>query len=245
MFLRPAERHGAWHSWAVRPSTLLLVLSLATTLGCPRPTADTEAASVGMAETEPPPIQGSAELPATGAEPRATDGTYRADVAQSTVGFAVSRATVGHIGKFDDFSATLELAEGQPIALEIAVKTGSVVADRGGLTSHLKSADFFDVDKFPTATFTASEFAPDPEAGPSAYTIRGTMHLHGVGRKLEFPATLEIGSDRVVGRATLDISAKAFGIDYEGMEAELAEDAVSLEIELVFTRVAQALPDPP
>lgn len=246
--LRPVLGPRAWHSWAVRSSTLVLVLSLASTLACPRPTTDTEAASAGAVQTEPSQIQGSTEDTATGAAPQTADGTYEADPAQSTVGFAVSRATVGHIGKFEDFSATLELADGQPVALEIAVKTGSVVADRGGLTSHLKSSDFFDVDKFPTATFTASELTPDPDdsgEGSNGYTVHGTMHLHGVGRKLEFPATLEIASDRVVGRATLDISAKAFGIDYEGMEAELAEDAVSLEIELVFTRVAQARVDPP
>jgi polyisoprenoid-binding protein YceI len=224
----------------VRNSTLLLVLSLTATLACPRPTTDTEAASSGKVEIEPP-VQGSeptqAEESASGAEALPTDGSFKADVTSSTIGFAVARATVGHLGKFDDFEATLQLAGGAPVGLEIAVKTGSVVADRAGLTSHLLSADFFDVDKFPTATFTASEFAPDPESGPNAYVVSGTMHLHGVERKLDFPATLEIESDRVVGRATLDISAKAFGIDYEGMEAELAEDAVLLEIELVFPTV--------
>ena len=230
----------------MRNSTLLLPLLLAT-LACPRPTTETEAASSGKAEreaeptepqpTEPPPRETTTGESATGAEAVPSDGTFKADVASSTIGFAVARATVGHIGKFEDFEATLQLVGGQPVALEIAVKTGSVVADRAGLTSHLLSADFFDVDKFPTATFTASEFTPDPESGPHAYLVSGTMHLHGVGRKLEFPATLDVESDRVVGRATLDISAKAFGIDYEGMEAELAEDAVQLEIELRFTSV--------
>lgn len=223
----------------MRHLTLLVALGLTPTFACPRPAA----------ETEPAPIQGSTQGStqdsAPHAEPRSPDGTYAADVSRSTVGFAVSRATVGHVGKFEDFAATLTVVEAQPVALEIVVKTGSVVADRAGLTGHLKGADFFDVDKFPTATFTASEFTPDPEAGLSAYLIRGTMQLHGVERKLEFPATLEIGSDRVTGQATLDISAKAFDINYEGMEAELAEDAVSLEIELVFTRVAQPHADPP
>jgi polyisoprenoid-binding protein YceI len=236
----------------VRTSTLFLALSLSPLLACPRPT-DTEASPAGAAQpeqTEPSqpstpsttdddtPVRGSADESATGAEPPSADTTLKVDRTQSTVGFAVARATVGHVGKFEDFDASLTLADGSPVAFEIAVKTGSVVADRSGLTSHLKGADFFAVDKFPTATFTASEFTPDPESGPDAYRITGTMRLHGVGRKLEFPATLEIGSERVVGRATLDISAKAFGIDYEGMEAELAEDAVQLEIELVFTRVA-------
>lgn len=201
----------------MRNSTLLLSLSLplAASLACPRPTTDTEAASSGKAE--PTQVQGSAENPpeqppsepapktsATGADPLPSEDTFKADVANSTVGFAVARATVGHIGKFEDFAATLQLAGGQPVGLEIAVKTGSVVADRAGLTTHLLSSDFFDVSKFPTATFTATEFTPDPKTGPNAYVVSGTMHLHGVGRKLEFPATLEIESDRVVGRATLD-----------------------------------------
>jgi polyisoprenoid-binding protein YceI len=198
----------------VRKSTLLLLLSLSTAACDPWTWVKSSA---------------------SGAE---AEGTFEADVASSKIGFAVSRATVGHVGEFEDFESTLQLVGGRPVGLEIAVKTGSVEADRSGLTSHLKSDDFFDVDKFPTATFTASEFTPDPENAPDGYIVAGTMHLHGVERKLEFPATLEIGSDRVVGRATLDISAKAFGIDYEGMEAELAEDAVQLEIELVFPRVA-------
>ncbi len=234
----------------MRKSTLLLALTLCPTLACPRPTGTeatddvdagavkSEPAATPSPETTAAPATGPEQGSATGADSSAANGVLKVDPARSSVGFAVARATVGHLGKFEDFDASLTLADDKPVALEIAVKTGSVVADRSGLTSHLKSSDFFHVDKFPTATFTATEFTPDPEAGVDAYIVAGTMQLHGVGRKLEFPATLEIGSDRVVGRATLDISAKAFGIDYEGMEAELAEDAVQLEIELVFPRVA-------
>jgi polyisoprenoid-binding protein YceI len=222
----------------VRTPTLLLLLSFAPTFACPRPTAETEPTQVQGSPEEPEPKAESAEPPASGAAALPADGTFAADVARSSVVFAVSRATIGHLGKFEDFEATLQLAGGRPVGLKIVVNTGSVMADRTGLTTHLKGTDFFDVDKFPTATFTASEFTPEPESGPNEFIVTGTMHLHGVERKLEFPATLEIGSDRVVGRATLDISAKAFGIDYEGMEAELAEDAVQLEIELVFSSVS-------
>jgi polyisoprenoid-binding protein YceI len=159
-----------------------------------------------------------------------------ADVAQSKVNFAVARATIGHIGHFDDFAATLELVDGQPRELEITVETGSVVADREGLTSHLKSADFFDVDQFPSASFSTDTIAAITGEDANTYAITGTMNLHGVRGKLEFPATIEIEPNRVVATATLDISAKAFGISYAGMEAELAEDKVALEVELVFPR---------
>lgn len=161
-----------------------------------------------------------------------------ADVAQSKVAFIVTRAVGEHIGRFENFSSTLELVDGKPTKLTIAVKTGSVVADRSGLTSHLKSADFFHVDQFPTATFTTTAITPmtGEDAAPNSYAVTGTMRLHGVEGKLEFPAIITVEPERVLGSATLDISAKAFGINYAGMEAELAEDAVGLEVELVFPR---------
>jgi polyisoprenoid-binding protein YceI len=227
-------------------SSLVLLLSCLGLVACPRPTdTPTDAGAASPDTSASPPVADPNQIsetgegvPANGAGTPPADATLAVDRSESSIGFAVARATVGHIGSFEQFEATLELAGGEPIKLEIAVKTGSVAADRTGLTQHLKGSDFFDVDKFPTATFTATEFTPDPEAGPDHYRIRGTMRLHGVASALEFPATLAIGPERVVGQATLDISAKAFGIQYAGMEAELAEDAVQLEIELVFPRVA-------
>ncbi|MFV8753782.1 YceI family protein [Nannocystaceae bacterium ST9] len=172
------------------------------------------------------------------AEPLPGQELLSADRDHSSVGFAVARATIGHIGHFARFTANLTLQDGKPVALEIVVRTGSVAADQHGLTEHLKGPDFFDVDKFPTATFTAQSIEPMADDDEGTHRVRGTMHLHGVERTLDFPATLEVGPTQVVGSAVLDISAKAFGIDYEGMAAELAEDRVRLEIELMFPRVA-------
>jgi polyisoprenoid-binding protein YceI len=186
----------------------------------------TDSGGPTVKEPEAPPKQPQPERPET----------LSADVAQSKVAFLVTRAVGEHIGHFEKFSATLELTDERPSKLEISVKIGSVVTDRQGLTSHLKSAEFFDADKFPTATFTTETITPTPEEEPSSYAVKGTMALHGVRGKLEFPAIITVEPDRVLGRATLEISAKAFGIDYAGMEAELAEDAVALAIELVFPR---------
>jgi polyisoprenoid-binding protein YceI len=233
-----------------RPAVSFVVLSLLVIApGCPRPSTgagepengaaiQTEAKSPvkdpsgGRAISEVTPELAPTADPATGVV------TLSADREASKIGFVVARATVGHFGHFERFTATLELTEGQPTGLEISVRTGSVVTDARGLTSHLESADFFDVDKFPTATFTADTIETLAEEDEATHRIRGTMRLHGVERKLDFPATLELGAKAVVGRATLDISAKAFAIDYQGMEEELAEDEVQLEIELTFPRVA-------
>jgi polyisoprenoid-binding protein YceI len=230
----------------VRPTLLFAIAFTLGPFGCPdsRPEAETKPDD-SPAEPATPDATDSggndttAEAPP---QPKPTPPTgpqtLAADPAQSKVSFAVSRATVGHIGTFGRYKATLVLDADKPKSLDIVVETASVEADAKGLTSHLKSADFFDVDKYPTASFTTAAISVPPEAEPNEYLIKGTMELHGVEAELEFPATIEVDAKQAVGRATLDISAKRFGIDYAGMEAELADDAVALEIELTFPRVA-------
>jgi polyisoprenoid-binding protein YceI len=226
----------------VRSAISAAIVLVLGPFGCPEPEPTNAKVEKPAAEAEKPAAPAIPEVsdnPEPIAAPKQSPTAPQqltADVAHSTVKFLVSRATTGHVGHFEKFTGTLELTDGRPTKLEIAVKTGSVVADRQGLTSHLKSADFFDVDKFPTATFSAETITAVSGEDPNTYEIEGTMRLHGVRGKLEFPATIEVEPDRVVGRATLDISAKAFGIDYAGMEAELADDAVALEVELVFPR---------
>lgn len=231
-------------------TTLPLALTLAL-LGCPKTPSDSSGASEPGEQpreaTEPASEKHEASEPAAAPHddadpppPAALPGqeVLSVDREHSSVGFAVARATIGHIGHFARFSANLTLERGQPVGLAISVRTGSVAADQHGLTEHLKSADFFDVEKFPTATFTAARIVPlpaDDEQG--THRVHGTMQLHGVERELDFAATFAFEADRVIGSAALDISAKAFGIEYAGMAEELAEDRVALEIELAFPRV--------
>jgi polyisoprenoid-binding protein YceI len=229
-------------------TTLPLALAL---LGCPKTPSESKGASEPVEQARdvdpPTPTHDDAIEPAPAAHedadpppPEALPGqeVLSVDREHSSVGFAVARATIGHIGHFARFSANLTLEQGQPVGLVITVRTGSVAADQHGLTEHLKSADFFDVERFPSATFTASRIVPlpaDDEQG--THRVHGTMQLHGIERELDFAATFALERDRVIGSAALDISAKAFGIEYEGMAEELAEDRVALEIELAFPRV--------
>lgn len=200
------------------------------------PTGEAEAGDPSETTTAAAGETGETDEASTDASPKTE--VLRADPKHSKVEFHVARATTGHVAEFNRYDARLELAEGAPQRLEIAVKLGSVAADRQGLTQHLKSSDFFDVDKFPTASFATDAIEPVADE-PNRYQLRGKMRLHGISKDLKFPATIEISDERALGTASLEISAKAFGIDYEGMEAELAEDEVSLEIELAFPRVEQ------
>lgn len=247
--------HGrhSWHGSIVRAALLLTTLLALGPFGCPDAPAQgedkqddepaepakPEASGTDGSSTAPPPEEVKPTPPTA-----ATVQHLDADPAKSKVLFAVSRATTGHIGKFERFTATLEYEPetNTPKSLAIVVETGSVEADRKGLTTHLQSADFLDVAKFPQARFTTTSIEHAPDERIELYIVKGVMELHGVRSELEFQASIWIDparpEDPVTCTASLDISAKAFGIDYAGMEAELADDAVSLEIELVFPRVA-------
>ena len=254
--LRGAARASqAWHPLVVRAAISLLTLSL---LGCdPSATSDAkapskpsdDAATPEAATPEAAPEPAEAEPEPAPAEPEDAREQLSVDASRSQVRFLVSRAPIGHIGHFERFEATLGLRAGQVEDLQIEVFTESVVADRLGLTEHLKSDDFFDVAKYPRASFQTKTLTPIPpgegdgDPGDGAeldnVSVVGVMRLHGVEAELTFPARFEVDAEGVSAHATLEISAKAFGIDYAGMEDELAEDAVGLEVALSFPRAAR------
>lgn len=79
----------------------------------------------------------------------------------------------------------------------------SVKADEGGLTKHLKSADFFDVAKFPKATITSTEIKPGGEKG-ATHTVTGNLELHGVRKSITFPATITVTGDAATMQSEFD-----------------------------------------
>src|SRR6476620_12464954 len=92
---------------------------------------------------------------ATGAT-QISAGTWAIDPVHSSIGFSVRHLVVSKVrGSFKDFSGSVVVAEdGTPsVTAEIAVDsldTGNEQRD-----AHVKSADFFDVAKYPTATFVS------------------------------------------------------------------------------------------
>ncbi|MFD7549133.1 YceI family protein [Streptomyces sp. NPDC059578] len=138
-------------------------------------------------------------------------GTYTLDPAHSTIGFVARHAMVTNVkGGFQDVSGTLDLDGHNPgnstAALDIqmaSIDTGN--ADRDG---HLKSADFFRIDEFPTMTFRSTS---TEHLGGEDFRITGDLSLLGTTRPisidLEFngAATDPFGNERVgfEGRAEL------------------------------------------
>jgi polyisoprenoid-binding protein YceI len=141
----------------------------------------------------------------------ALTGDYTIDAAHTTIGFVARHAMVTNVkGKFLDFSGALHLDGTDPArstaSLDVvmdSISTGN--ADRDG---HLKSADFFKTDEFPTMTFRSTK----AEAlGGDDYRITGDLSILGVTKPitidLEFNGAAKdpFGNERVgfEGKATI------------------------------------------
>ena len=154
------------------------------------------------------------------------------DVAASSIGFVGAKITGDHKGSFKQFSGKATVSGGKAVSAEFTVQTASVEADAEKLTGHLKSPDFFDVAKFPTATFKSSEIKEGGEGG--THTVTGNLTLHGVTKKISFPATIKAEGGSATAKAEFKINRKDFGIVYPGKPDDLIKDDVLLKLDLNF-----------
>jgi polyisoprenoid-binding protein YceI len=217
---------------SARYAVLALPVLVAALAGCEDPTKDMPKATVSSAapaktaEASKPPV----------AAPGAME-TLALDPASSAVGFVGSKVTGKHEGKFTTFTGSIALAGGKPEGGKITVEIdlGSVKTDQEKLDGHLKTKDFFDVEKFPKATFTSTEIKAGGEKGATD-TVTGDLDLHGVKKSITFPATIAVTPDGATGTAEFSINRKDFGLVYPGKPDDLIRDDVGLKLSLKATR---------
>lgn len=198
---------------------ILLVISILAA-ACADPTADKPKATTGAA-TE-----------SGGSKPAGSE-TLNISPDASKVEFVGAKVTMSHNGSFSKFSGTIDLVadkvENSRVSVDIDMS--SVAADDEKLTSHLKSADFFDVAKFPKATFVSTEIKPGGE-GSATHTVTGNLELHGVKKAITFPATIDVKGDTVAVKSEFAINRKDFGILYPGAPDNLIRDDVLIKLSI-------------
>jgi polyisoprenoid-binding protein YceI len=142
-------------------------------------------------------------------------GTWAIDPVHSSIEFSVRHLMVSKVrGRFDTFGGAIVVAEdGTPsVTAEIAV--GSIDSGNEQRDAHIKSADFFDAEKYPTATFTSTGM----RANGDSYLVDGDFTLKGVTKpitlELEFNGTNPgMGHGEVAGfEASVVLNRKDFGI---------------------------------
>lgn len=160
--------------------------------------------------------------------------TLKLDKGASSVGFVGAKITGDHKGSFGEFDGEVVLAGDAPTSLKLTVQTASVTADAEGLADHLKKADFFEVEKFPTSTFTANEFVAKAGENGVTHELGGELELHGVKKAIRFPAKITVDAQGARGQAEFTINRKDFKIEYPGKPDDLIKDEVLLKLDLQF-----------
>jgi polyisoprenoid-binding protein YceI len=112
----------------------------------------------------------------------------------------------------------------------------SVFTDTEDLTEHLKSPDFFDVARFPNASFVSTGIEPEPSEGANSFTVTGDFDLHGVRKSISFPATIAVTADAVTVNSDFSINRKDFDIVYAGVPDDLIRDGVVIRLDLKAPR---------
>lgn len=167
-------------------------------------------------------------------------GTWAIDPTHSRLGFEARHAVITKVrGHFADFTGTIVVdpadvsASSATVAAQIAsVDTGN--ADRDG---HLLSADFFDIEKNPELTFTATKFSGSGDE----FVVSGDLTINGVTKNIDLAveltgtATDPFGNVRAGFEGTSELSRKDFGLVWNvALETGglLVSDNIKLQLDI-------------
>ncbi|HEY2469053.1 MAG TPA: YceI family protein [Terracidiphilus sp.] len=171
--------------------------------------------------------------------------TWKLDPAHSHAEFKVKHMMISNVrGSFSGLSGTLteHATDSTLSSIDASIDVNTISTGDPQRDGHLKSADFFDAEKFPTMTFKSTQVKPNGDGG---YNVTGDLTLHGQTRQQTFivdgpsaPAKDPWGNTRIGLSATAKINRKDYGLNWNAaLETGgilVGEDvSISLEVEFV------------
>jgi polyisoprenoid-binding protein YceI len=178
-------------------------------------------------------------------ETQPTASTWNIDPTHSTAEFKIRHMMISNVkGSFSKISGALTLDAANPAnsAVQATIEIASLDTRDAQRDTHLKSADFFDAERFPTMTFRSTRVNP---AAAGQGTVEGELTIRDVTRSVVFDVegpTAAVkdpwGNARIGVAATTKISRKEFGLTWSApLEAGgvlIGDDvAITLEVEFV------------
>jgi polyisoprenoid-binding protein YceI len=179
-------------------------------------------------------------LPAPAA---AEPAVYKVDPDHSGVAFSIRHFVSNIPGRFRDFDGSIRYDKLSPgiSSVEFTARVASIDTGNNDRDEHLRSADFFDAQKFPTITFTSSEVkAVDADT----LEVTGDLTLHGVTKRITLPVevlgTVKTPNGEKAGfQALFTVNRKDFGITWNRVldagGTVLGED-VKIDVEIEGNR---------
>jgi polyisoprenoid-binding protein YceI len=113
--------------------------------------------------------------------------TYKVDRVHSEAAFRIRHFVTKVSGRFDDFGGTItgDPSKASTSTVEFTIKSASIDTNMPDRDKHLRSADFFDVEKFPEITFKSTAIKPSDKK--NVYNVTGDLTMHGVTKQITLP----------------------------------------------------------
>ena len=170
--------------------------------------------------------------------------TYKIDKSHSEAIFQVRHLVTKVRGRFTDFEGTIEYNEANPeqSSVNFSINATSIDTAEPDRDKHLRSADFFEVEKYPQITFRSTRMA---KRGAETYDVTGNLTIKGVTKEIVLPvahmgkATDPWGGQRLGFEAETTINRKDYGLTFNIALAETGgflvgdEVKISLEVQAV------------
>jgi polyisoprenoid-binding protein YceI len=182
----------------------------------------------------------------TTVEPQSTTTTWNIDPVHSVAEFKVKHMMISNVkGQFTRIQGILKLDETNVTnsSVEASIEAASINTREEQRDAHLKSADFFDVEKFPTLTFKSTRVT---RVADGELAVAGDLTIHGVTRNMVFnvegptaAAKDPWGNLRRGLSATAKINRKDFGLTWNSaLEAGglLVGDEITITLDLQFVK---------
>lgn len=143
--------------------------------------------------------------------------TYQIDKSHSEAVFQVRHLLTKVRGHFRDFEGAVQFNDAEPgrSSVEFTIQAASIDTSEPDRDAHLRSADFFAVEQFPTLTFHSTRVTP---RGEGRYDVEGDLTIRGMTKRVTVPvahlgeAKDPWGNERLGFEAEIMLDRKAFGL---------------------------------
>ncbi len=185
-------------------------------------------------------------LLALAAAAHAATEAYTIDPVHSSLGFTIRHLVSKVPGRFPKFTGTINVdrANLANSSVEATIEVGSVNTENEKRNGHLMSADFFDVAKFPTASFKSKSWS---KTGEDTYDVTGDLTIKGVTKEtvlhvtsLGFAPGMKPGTTVSGWEATGAIKKSDFGVSGPAMLGKVLGDDVAISISIEAGHQAEA-----
>ncbi|TWW01865.1 YceI family protein [Chitinophaga pinensis] len=193
-------------------------------------------------------VQNTAPIPATVKTVTAANKVtaFQVDSKNSKLLWTARKVTGTHTGTINISSGTLKVENNALQSGSFKLDTRSIavtdIKDAGGnakLTGHLKSDDFFAVEKYPAADFAITGIKPH---GNNQYDLLGKLTIKGITNDVSFPATVVIEKGKLTANAKVKVDRTKYDIKFRSANyfENLGDKAIYDDFDLDITLLANA-----